>query len=580
MSICHRGDGIPSSGGSRVVHMLYSMLKPTALVKPVSRPAGSAALRLAVTVALAALATVGLGVVAIFSGASTGGRAVPASLVVAGTAVLAAVQVVLSLYLYRARTDLARRHAEIEGMASVDALTGAANRRAFECELERHVRPGAELALLLIDLDNLKSINDSVGHSVGDEVLRGTVQRIQSCLRTTDVVSRLSGDEFAVLLPRAGDRDDLEVIARRIVEAVQRPYPAELLSCTISASVGVVMMEGEAGPGELLRNADVALMCAKRQGKSRYVLYRAEIHSSEVERIAFERDLRTALERDQFILHYQPIVDSKNRRILGVEALVRWQHPERGLVPPLDFIPLAEETGLIVPLGAWVLREACIQTQKWRTNYPKLFKDFLLSVNVSARQLFGTQLQNDVVAALNESGLDPRHLVLEIVESQVMTDVHAALRQFAALKEIGVRIAIDDFGTGYSSLGYLQDLPVDFLKLDKSFTDNIAESVKSQELMRTVAQLSRALSIATVAEGVETLEQADVLNTLDVNLCQGFYFARPIDAASLSRMLKRVRHLPEAVPAARGLARAAGGRRINVPVPNLLARVAAPHLSN
>jgi diguanylate cyclase (GGDEF)-like protein len=559
--------------------MLYSMLNPTDLFKPVSRPAGSAALRLAVTVALAALATVALGVVAIFAGGSTGGRAVPASLVVAGTAVLAAVQVVLSLYLYRARTELARRHAEIEGMASVDALTGAASRRAFECQLERHVRPGAELALLLIDLDNLKSINDSVGHSVGDAVLRGTVQRIQSCLRTTDVVSRLSGDEFAVLLPRAGDGDDLEVIARRIVEAVQRPYPADLLSCTISASAGVVMMEGETGPGELLRNADVALMCAKRQGKSRYVLYRAEIHSSEVERIAFERDLRTALERDQFILHYQPIVDSKDRRILGVEALVRWQHPERGLVPPLDFIPLAEATGLIVPLGAWVLREACIQTQKWRTNHPSLFKDFLLSVNVSARQLFGTQLQNDVVTALNESGLDPRHLVLEIVESQVMTDVHGALRQFAALKEIGVRIAIDDFGTGYSSLGHLQDLPVDFLKLDKSFTDNITESVKSQELMRTVTQLSRALSIATVAEGVETVEQADVLHNLDVNLCQGFFFARPIDAESLSRMLKRVRRLPEVVPAARGSAPAAGGGRINVALPKPT-RVAVSPLPN
>jgi diguanylate cyclase (GGDEF)-like protein len=431
---------------------------------------------------------------------------------------------------------------------------------------------------MLIDLDNLKSINDSVGHGVGDEVLRGTALRIQGCLRTTDPVSRLSGDEFAVLLPRVGDRANLEVIAHRIVEAVQRPYPAELHSCTVSASIGVVMMGAEAGPGELLRNADVALMCAKREGKGRYVIYRAELHASEVERIAFERDLRTALEQDQFVLHYQPIVDSKHRRILGVEALVRWQHPDRGLVPPLEFIPLAEATGLIVPLGAWVLREACMQTQRWRTHHPGLFKDFLLSVNVSARQLFGTQLQNDVVAALNESGLDPRHLVLEIVESQVMTDIHAALRQFAALKEIGVRIAIDDFGTGYSSLGHLQELPVDFLKLDKSFIDNITESVKSQELMRTVAQLSRALSIATVAEGVETLEQADVLHSLEVNLCQGFFFARPIDAEGLSRMLKRVRHLPEAVPA-RGSLPAAGGRRLTVPVPKP-ARVAVTHLPN
>ena len=267
----------------------------TAVVHP---PAGSASLRLAVVIALAAaVLAVALGVVAILSDGALAGGAASASLVVAGTAVLAAALVVVTVNLYRARAELARRHAEIEGIASVDALTGMANRRAFEGELERHVRPGADLALLLIDLDNLKSINDSVGHLVGDEVLRGTARRIQGCLRTTDIVSRLSGDEFAVLLPRVGDRSNVEVIARRIVESVQRPYPAELHSCTVSASAGVAMLESGAGRGDLLRNADVALMYAKRQGKGRYVFYRAEIHSSEVERIAFARDLRTALEQ-------------------------------------------------------------------------------------------------------------------------------------------------------------------------------------------------------------------------------------------------------------------------------------------
>ena len=542
------------------------MLKPTALVKPASRPAGYAALRLGLALAFAAVAAIVIGAVALVSGAAAAGTPGAVGLVGAGTAVLAVALLVVSLHLQRARTELARRDAEIHDLASVDSLTGLPNRGAFERELERHVRPGAELALMLLDLDNLKSINDSMGHAVGDEILRGTALRIEGCLRTTDVVSRLSGDEFAVLLPRVGDRTNLEVIARRILDAVQQPHPAELHHCTISASAGVVMMDAEADTGELLRNADVALLCAKRGGKGRYVIYRAELHASDIERIAFERDLRTALMQEQFVLHYQPIVDSKHRRILGVEALVRWQHPERGLLPPVDFIPLAEATGLIVPLGAWVLREACMQTQRWRTSHPSLFRDFLLSVNVSARQLFGTQLQNDVVAALEDSGLDPRHLVLEIVESQVMSDVHAALQQFAAIKEIGVRIAIDDFGTGYSSLGHLQELPVDFLKLDKSFTDNITESVKSQQLMRTVAQLSRALSIATVAEGVETPEQADVLLALDVNLCQGFYFARPIDGESFSRMLKRVRRLPEARPA-RGSVPAADSRRLRVPVP-------------
>src|SRR5487761_1808528 len=356
------------------------MIKLTALIKPVAPVAHPARLRLVAAVVISALTVLALGVVAVAYAPALSGGPVSAGLVLFAVVLLAATLLLVSLLLQRAR---------------------------------------AELALMVLDLDNLKSINDSLGHSVGDEVLRGTAQRIMGCLRSTDIVSRLSGDEFAVLLPRVGERSNVEVIAHRIVDAVERPYPSEMHSCTISASVGVVMLDGERSPGELLRNADVALLAAKREGKGRYVLYRRELHASEVERIAFERDLRTALDQDQFVLHYQPIVDSKNRRILGVEALVRWRHPERGLVPPLDFIPLAEETGLIVPLGAWVLREACQQTQRWRANHPSLFKDFLLSVNVSARQLFGTQLQNDVVDALTASGLDPRHLVLEIVESQV-----------------------------------------------------------------------------------------------------------------------------------------------------------------
>src|SRR5487761_39628 len=554
------------------------MIKLTALIKPVAPVAHPARLRLVAAVVISALTVLALGVVAVAYAPALSGGPVSAGLVLFAGVLLAATLLLVSLLLQRARAELARHHAEMADLASLDSLTGVANRRAFARDLERHVRPGAELALMVLDLDNLKSINDSLGHSVGDEVLRGTAQRIMGCLRSTDIVSRLSGDEFAVLLPRVGERSNVEVIAHRIVDAVQRPYPSEMHSCTISASVGVVMLDGERSPGELLRNADVALLAAKREGKGRYVLYRSELHATEVERIAFEHDLRTALDQDQFVLHYQPIVDSKNRRILGVEALVRWRHPERGLVPPLDFIPLAEETGLIVPLGAWVLREACKQTQCWRANHPSLFKDFLLSVNVSARQLFGTQLQNDVVDALTASGLDPRHLVLEIVESQVMTDLHAALGQMAALKELGVRIAIDDFGTGYSSLGHLRELPVDFLKLDKSFTDNITDSVKSQELMRTVAQLSRALSISTVAEGVETVEQADVLHALDVNLCQGYYFARPIDAESLSLMLQRVRHLPEAAPA-RMSAPAARPTRLSMRV-SKPARVRVPTSSN
>ncbi len=562
------------------------MLKPTTqsnLVLRVPAPRESSGaesgFRRVAGAALAVLAVLAVGLGAVAGAADVSAGAPLAALAVAGVGGLALSLLVVILLLRGAHAELERHRAQMRGLESVDSLTGTLNRRALQRELERHLRPDAQLALMLLDLDDLTAINDSLGHAVGDAVLQESARRIQGCLRSTDVVSRLSGDEFAVLLPRVGDAANVEVIARRIVEALRRPHSADLHSCMASGSAGVVLVDGEVSPAEVLRNADVALMAAKRDAKGGYVVYRPDMHSTEVARIAFERDLHTALDQEQFVLHYQPMVDAKSRRILGVEALVRWEHPERGLIPPLEFIPIAEATGMIVPLGAWVLREACRQTQRWRVDNPGLFDEFVVSVNVSARQLFGTQLQDDVVAALNDSGLDPRRLVLEIVESQVMTDVHAALRQIAALKELGVRIAIDDFGTGYSSLGYLRELPVDFLKLDKSFTDNIADSVKSQELMRTVAQLSRALSITTIAEGVETLEQADVLHALEVNLCQGFFFARPTDAQSIGQLLERVICLPEEAPY-RGTAPAPGGRRLSVPVPRPTRVGAHPDLPN
>jgi diguanylate cyclase (GGDEF)-like protein len=476
-----------------------------------------------------------------------------------GLAMLVVVLVAVSLRL------LVQRRSQLRHLASTDVLTGGGNRRAFQRELERHFHPGAGLMLMLLDLDDLKALNDSLGFAVGDAVLAATAQRVQACLRSSDMVARLDSDEFAVLLPRV-DPDYLETLCHRILEAVQRPHPAALHNCTMSASAGVVLQDAQASIEELLRDAGVALTEAKRSGKGRWVRYRPDIHAGQLERIAFEHDLRTALDQGQFVLHYQPMVESKTGRIIGVEALVRWNHPDRGLVPPLEFVPVAEATGLIVPLGAWVLREACRTARRWQLGTPGLLADFVISVNISARQLFGTQLEEDVAAALGESGLDPRHLVLEIVESQVMTDLAAALRQIAALRARGVRIAIDDFGTGYSSLGHLRELPVDFLKLDKSFTEHIADSPRSQELMRTVAELSHNLAITTVAEGVETLAQAVVLHAMDVNLCQGYYFARPVDGPNLALLLQRVSHLPEDPPHPESAG--AAGARISVRLPS------------
>jgi diguanylate cyclase (GGDEF)-like protein/PAS domain S-box-containing protein len=431
-----------------------------------------------------------------------------------------------------------------------DPLTGLANRALFNDRaahaLARRARGDQRLALLLLDLDNFKAVNDSLGHAAGDALLIETGRRLRACVRPADTVARLGGDEFAVLLEDVDGPGAVSATAERISRAVRAPVALEGSEILPSASIGVA----ESGPGEdadaLLRDADVALYAAKHQGIGRIEAYQPTMHAATFERLALSADLRRAVEREDFLVHYQPITQLDTGRLLGFEALVRWQHPERGLVSPAEFIPLAEETGLIVPLGRFVLGEACRQLQEWRSQYPWL----TVSVNLSARQLQDPGLVEDIERVLFETHLPPAALVLEITESLLLRDTDNSIAKLHALKTLGVQLALDDFGTGYSSLSYLQRLPMDVLKIDKSFVDHVTSGQKEAALIRTILTLGQMLDLRTVAEGVESVEQVQALRRMGCRHGQGYYFGHPLCSRETTRLLSRLAQ-PEAIlPAA------------------------------
>jgi diguanylate cyclase (GGDEF)-like protein/PAS domain S-box-containing protein len=436
-----------------------------------------------------------------------------------------------------------------------DPLTGLANRALFNDRamhaLARRARGDQRVALLLLDLDNFKAVNDSLGHAAGDALLIETGKRLSACVRPSDTVARLGGDEFAVLLEDVDGPRAASVTAERISRAVRAPVVLDGSEVLPSVSIGVA----ESGPGDdadaLLRNADVALYAAKHQGIGRIEAYQPTMHAATFERLALSADLRRAVEREDFLLHYQPITQLDTGRLLGFEALVRWQHPERGLVSPAEFIPLAEETGLIVPLGRFVLREACRQLREWRTAYPWL----TVSVNLSARQLQDPGLVEEIERVLFETHLAPAALVLEITESLLLRDTDNSIAKLHALKALGVQLALDDFGTGYSSLSYLQRLPMDVLKVDKSFVDHVTSGKKEAALIRTILTLGQMLDLRTVAEGVEDVEQVQALRRMGCLHGQGYYFGRPLATGETSRLLARLADGEPALP--EPLARAA-----------------------
>jgi diguanylate cyclase (GGDEF)-like protein/PAS domain S-box-containing protein len=433
---------------------------------------------------------------------------------------------------------------ELERQAFHDSVTNLANRALFRDRvihaIERQERDGRPISVLFMDIDDFKTINDSLGHAAGDEVLVEVGDRLRKTLRTADTAARLGGDEFAILLEDGGDGVQAAEVADRIMQMLDEPFTLEGKEVFVRASVGIAVADGsgtgEAAAEALLRNADVAMYMAKEKGKGRYQVFEPEMHNTALRRLELKADLQRALEHEEFVLHYQPVIELETGRITGVEALIRWVHPERGMMQPLEFIPLAEETGLIVPIGRWVLRTACVYAMEVETMFPS-GGEFHMAVNLSARQLTRPEIVDEVRETLADTGLEPSSLILEITESMVMQDMELAIERLNQLKALGVLLAIDDFGTGYSSLNYVRRFPVDILKVDKSFIDEVSEGGESSALTAAVIELAGILNLKPVAEGIERADQLERLMELNCDLGQGYLFARPLAPGALETML-------------------------------------------
>jgi diguanylate cyclase (GGDEF)-like protein len=413
-----------------------------------------------------------------------------------------------------------------------DPLTGLASRALFNDRLAHALacaeRDGTRVSVLLVDLARFKTVNDSLGHAAGDQLLGAVGARLRDCVRAVDTVARLGADEFAILLHDVRLRGRAERVAERVLHTLEKPCSVNGRDVIAEASIGIAFgAVGKQDAETLLQYADLALHAAKKRDRGSFEVFEPAMHAAFKKGTDLERDLRLAVTRDEFVLRYQPIVELRSGRATGFEALVRWNHPQRGMVPPLDFIPLAEETGLIVPIGTWVLRQACQQAAAWnrrRTGVGPLS----ISVNLSARQLQQSDLPTLVADILASTGLTAGCLTLEITESLLVDDVEATAARLTELKRLGVRLAIDDFGTGYSSLAYLRRFPVDILKIDKLFVDTVATDAPDASLTGAIVHLARTLQLSTVAEGIETLDQCAPLRASGCQLGQGYYFAKPL----------------------------------------------------
>jgi diguanylate cyclase (GGDEF)-like protein len=423
-----------------------------------------------------------------------------------------------------------------------DGLTGLANRALFvnrvQHALQRRDRAEKPLALLILDLDDFKDVNDGLGHRAGDEVLRVVADRLRGCLRAADTVARLGGDEFALLFDEIPEITQVTNLAQRLLTAVRAPIPVYGQHIEIHASVGLAWPDPDLAQGaeELLRNAEMAMYGAKRKGKDRLECFVPSMHSSVMQRLELNADLRRAIERGELTVYYQPIVELAGGRIVGVEALARWHHPRRGPINPAAFIALAEETGLIVPIGRFVLEQACAQAARWQRRFPEA--PLTLNVNMSIHQLQSPGIVEEVAQVLAETGVEPSRLTLEITETALAEDGDVAAARLWALKKLGVQLAIDDFGTGYSSLSRLADFPIDSLKIPKTFVDGILHGPESSVVARAIIELAHNLGLAVVAEGIEDRQQWQELRRLGCRLGQGFHFGGPITADQVDAMLQ------------------------------------------
>jgi len=438
-------------------------------------------------------------------------------------------------------TERKENEEHIQFLANHDALTSLPNRGMFSEVLNLAIqnarRYDRNFAVLFIDLDRFKNINDTLGHEAGDRLLQEMGARLTQTVRASDVVARLGGDEFVVLVQEVSEAKQVEAVARKVLSTLVKPMVIQRQECRVTASIGICMFPSEAQDEHaLMKNADIAMYRAKEDGKNNYKFYSEEMNVHSFERLALETSLRRGLERSEFVLHYQAKLDLHTGKINGVEALVRWQHPDLGMVPPAQFIPLAEETGLIVPLGKWVLHTACAQNVAWlREGLPPLH----MAVNLSARQFADEDLVKDIAAALESTGLQPELLELELTESMVIQNTERAGRVLAEIKKMGVRLAIDDFGVGYSSLTHLKRFPIDTLKVDRSFIRDLPQNTEDKALTEAIIAMGKSLNLTVVAEGVETLEQQTFLHDHNCDEMQGFFFSKPIPGDEFAELLRQ-----------------------------------------
>ncbi|MEL7449183.1 MAG: EAL domain-containing protein [Pseudomonadota bacterium] len=456
-------------------------------------------------------------------------------------------------YIVMLRDITGSREAEerIRFMAYHDDLTSLPNRMQFNEKLghmlELAESTGERVTAMFLDLDRFKKINDTLGHSAGDRLLQIVAERIRNCLRVEDIVTsggaaddnlvaRLGGDEFIIALHGTGCTKHLSRVARRILDALAEPFDLNSHEVFVSGSIGMSVFPDDGRDVQtLLKNADTAMYHAKDAGRNNFQFYNRAMHATTLDRLALEADLRKAFERDEFELHYQPQVDQRDGRIIGSEALLRWRHPERGLVSPAEFIPMAEESGLIADLGEWVMRTACKQTRRW---HDQGFGALNVAVNLSERQFRRSDLVAVVGKALEDSGLDPRRLDIELTESIIMTKAESTVNALEALKEMGMQVSVDDFGTGYSSLSYLKRFPIDVIKVDGSFIRDVATDPDDAAITRTIIAMARSLKLEVIAEGVETPQQAEFLAEEGCHLVQGYMFGRPMPADQLTELLQ------------------------------------------
>ncbi|MDO9166205.1 MAG: EAL domain-containing protein [Rhodoferax sp.] len=438
------------------------------------------------------------------------------------------------------------REAQLLLRAHHDDLTGLPNRALLHERLQQELaharRDGDQLALLFLDLDRFKAVNDTLGHDSGDQLLRVAAARLSACVRESDTVARLGGDEFVVLLAGLNNPLQAAALAGQILELLSQPFQINASECFIGASIGVSVFPADGTTAdELLKHADIAMYRAKAAGRGRFVFFEESMNVEQHQRAVMERELRLAITRNQLFVHYQPRVDLRDGRLLGAEALLRWNHPELGSVSPATFIPLAEDVGLIDDIGLWVLRHVCKQLAVWQATG---YSIGAVSVNVSGRQFKSASLFVQVQQALESSGLAPHALELEVTEGVLIDDVESVIDLLARLKQIGVSVALDDFGTGYSSMAYLSRLPIDVLKIDQSFIRNLAQEEDARSIVLAIIAMAHALHKTVVAEGVETLAQAELLRAWDCDEAQGYYFSRPVAASALEEMMAK------AIPAA------------------------------